>query len=543
MSILAPLAFIVLLLTLGFRYNAWGLALLIFGLSNVFAVLMGISNIDAVRRDWNARRCDLDILVTANLYKPADDPRTGGEFASENFNFCMRSIMISVITTALTPIYSLLNQQLDVADSVAEALNRLRALQTIFMEGFMKILDPIFQRFKATGAEFAVTHHKLLMAMGRAFGITQASLYLGMSLVVAIENFVRFVIRVVMIIMYIILGLMIFIWFMIIPVFGIIIYTCQTIGNSQFGYLVEDVCGELCFDPTTKVRLKGGVVKALGECEVGDLLEDGTRIEGILYATGETEPLFVLDGIRVTGSHLVWHEEAGDWIAVVNHPEAVLSFQRSHRLVCLRTSSRNIPLQGLTRHWMFRDWEELPSTLPTSDTIWDFLVSEMLNQKPSSSQVPSEHPMLREATSVMYKTGEVRRISEVRIGDEIYSAEGFTKVTGIYRGEAEFSQGYPCTDGIWMKQHGDTRWAHPPSQTSPKELTRGFHLTTESGSFWIQTKEVSGFVRDFTEVGAHNLFVTYTYTRHLLKKSLNREESCVSASSSQASLSSSLPTF
>ena len=541
MSILAPLVFIALLLTLGFRYNAWGLALLIFGLSNVFALLMGISNIDAVKADWNARRCDLDILVTANLYKPADDPRTGGEFASENFNFCMRSIMISVITTALTPIYALLNQQLDVADSVAEALNRLRALQASFLEGFMKIFDPVFQRFKTTGAEFAVTHHKLLMAMGRAFGITQASLYLGMSLVIGIENFIHFVIRVIMIIMYIILGLMILIFFMIVPVFGIIIWTCQTIGNSQFGYLVDDVCGELCFDPTTKVRLKGGKIKTIEECEVGDSFEDGTRIEGILSAKGDAEPLFVLDGIRVTGAHLVWNEEANDWIAVVNHPRAVLSFQRSPRLVCLRTSTRNIPLQGLTQKWTFRDWEELPMNLPTSDTIWDFLVSEMLNQKPSGSQVPSEHPMFRETACVLYKTGEVRRVSEVAIGDEIYSAEGFTKVTGIYKGEAEFPTGYPCTDGVWMKQHGETNWAHPPLQTPPKELLRGFHLTTESGSFWIQTKEVSGFVRDFTEVGAHNLFVTYTYTRALLKKSLNREESCVSASSSQASLSSSLP--
>jgi len=541
MSILAPLAYIVLLLTLGFRYNAWGLALLIFGLSNVFALLMGISNIDAVKADWTQRRCDLDILVTANLYKPADDPRTGGEFASENFNFCMRSIMISVITTALTPIYALLNQQLDVTESIAEALNRLRALQSTFMEGFMKIIDPIFQRFKTTGAEFVVTHHKLLMAMGRAFGITQASLYLGMSLVVGIENFIHFVIRVIMIVMYIILGLMILLFFMIIPVFGIIVWTCQTIGNSTFGYLVEDVCGELCFDPTTKVRLKDGSVKTLGECQVGDLFDDGTRIEGILHANGEAEPMFVLDGIRVTGAHLVWNDEAGDWIAVVNHPRATLSFQRSSRLVCLRTSTRNIPLQGLTQRWTFRDWEELPSNLPTSDTIWDFLVSEILNQKPSGSHVPSEHPMLRETASVLYKTGEVRRISEVAIGDEIYSEEGFTKVTGVYRGEAEFPTGSPCTDGLWMKQHGETQWAHPPQDSSAKEEARGFHLTTESGSFWIQTKEVSGFVRDFTEVGAHNLFVTYTYTRQLLKKSLNREESCVSASLSQGLSSSSLP--
>lgn len=540
MSILAPLAFLILLLTLGFRYNAWGLSFLIFMLTSSFFVLLGISNLEEVRRQWSSRRCDLDILVTAHLYKPTDDPRSGGEFAAENFNFCMRSLMVTMITVMLKPVYMLLNQQLDVTDTVADQLNRFRSLQTTLMAGFMNVINPIFQRFKTTGAALVVNQHKLLMAMGRAFGITQATLYIGMSLVLAIENFVHFVINVIMIVMYIILGLMILIFPLIIPVFGLIVYTCQIIGNSKFGYLTEDVCGELCFDPTTRIRLQSGKVQTLAECVVGDVFEDGTRIEGILTATGEKEPMLVLDGIRVTGAHLVWYEKTQDWIAVANHPDAQISFHRSPRLICLRTSTRRIPLHGLTTTWSFRDWEELPSNLPASDTIWDFLISEILNQKPSNSKLPSEHPLLRDTCQVMYKTGEIRSISEVKIGDEIYSSQGFTKVTGLYTGEAEFSKDTDLTDGLWFKGLGDTEWHHPPVQEGVRTLVRGFHCTTESGCFWIQTDQVSGFVRDFTEVGADNLFVTYTYTRALLKKSLCREESCVSGSLSQ-DLSSSLP--
>ena len=543
MSILAPIVLGIAVLTLGFRYNNWGLGLITLLLSGVFALLLSVSNLEEVKQNWGSRRCDLDVMLTANLYKPAEDSRTGSEFASENFTFCVRSILVTVISSMLSPILTLLNQQINVVEAVSETFNGLRGLQATFLRGFQSILSPIYKRFETTGNAFGITYQKLLMAMGRAFGITQAVLYIGMSLTVAIENFVHFVINVIMIVMYIILGLMVLLFFMFIPVFGIIIYTCQTIGNSSFGYLTEDVCGELCFDPTTKVRLDSGVIQTLADCKVGDVFEDGTRIEGILVAKGDGEPMFVLDGIRVTGAHLVWNEQANDWIATVHHPQAILSLQRSPRLICLRTSSRTIPLHGLTQTWKFRDWEELPSNLPSSDTIWDFLVSEILNEKPLGTAVPREHPMVRGDCPLLYKTGEVRTIAEVKIGDEIYGSQGFTKVTGVYRGEAKFAPGSLFTDGIWKKGTLESDWTHPKPQEGLPEQAPGFHLTTESGCFWIQTNDFSGFVRDFTEVGAHNLFLTYTYTRQLLKKSFCREESCVSASSSQASLSSLPRTF
>ncbi len=139
----------------------------------------------------------------------------------------------------------------------------------------------------------------------------------------------------------------------------------------------------------------------------------------------------------------------------------------------------------------------------------------------------------------MYKTGELRSIAEAQIGDMLYTSEGFTKVTGIYKGEALFEKDTWLTDGLWIKDLVGGTWKHPSSQNKEKLLQKGFHLTTESGSFWVQTKDFSGFVRDFTEVGANNLFLTYNYTRALLKKSMNREESCVSDSLSQVLLSSS----
>lgn len=536
MGILASLGFFISVLFIGFRYN-WNVAFLILLMTGVFAALLTLSNLDEIKENWNTRRCDLEVMITAQLFKPTDDPRSGGEFASENFDFCTRKILTDILKVFLLPIYGLLGEQVDVVESLAEMMNRLRTMQANFMKAFTGLMSPFQKRFEATGAEFAVNYQKILMAMGRAFGITQAILYIGMSLVLAVENFINLVINVIMIVMYIILGFMIILFFLLLPVFGLIIYTCQVIGNSPFGYLSYEVCGELCFDPTTRIRLKNGTVKPIGDCQLGDILEDEGTVEGVLWANGEKEPIFVLDGIRVSGSHLVWFAEKGEWIAAAQHPSASLSMSKCNRLVCLRTSTRNIPLHGLSTVWFFRDWEELPSNLPSSDTFWDVLVSEILNQKPSM-HTPEAHPLLLKSCRVMYKTGEMRSIGEVRIGDCIYSSQGFTTVTGLYNGRAEFGYNQEMTDGVWVKPLGQTEWAHPTfnGETTYQE---GFHLTTESGCFWVQTKDFSGYIRDFTEVGAHNLFLTYNYTRSLLKKSFNREESCVSDSLSQVLLSSS----
>ena len=543
MGIIASLLFLIIILALGFVYNNWTLSFIIFFMTGVFAILLAQSNIDEIRKNWNERRCDLEIMVTAHLYKPADDVRTSGEFSAENFNFCVKRVMFDTIKIFLLPIFAMMNQQLDVTESLNEAMNRFRAMQASFLQGFTKILDPVFARFQQTGGQFAVNYQKFLMAMGRVFGITQAILYIGMSLVLTIENFIHFVIRVIMIVMYIILGLMILIFFMIIPVFGIIIYTCQVIGRSPFGYLSKDVCGELCFDPSTNIHLKDGTVKPIGDCFLGDIFEDGTMIEGILHVSGEHEPIFALDGIRVSGAHLVWFEQKQEWIPVAHHPQAQLSLQGCPRLVCLRTSTRNIPLRGTTMQWKFRDWEELPLDMEAADRIWDSLVSVMLNKEGTHQEVPHEIPLLQDTCKVMYKTGEMRKLSELRIGDSIYSSEGFTKITGIYIGKADFSDKELVTDGVWMKGIGETKWHHPYNENSSLKSHVGFHLTTESGCFWIQTTTFSGFVRDFTEVGTKNIALTYNYTRKLLKKSSSREESCVSDSLSQVLLSSLQPIF
>ena len=128
--------------------------------------------------------------------------------------------------------------------------------------------------------------------------------------------------------------------------------------------------------------------------------------------------------------------------------------------------------------------------------------------------------MIGASCEILHGTGEKRPISSVKIGDLVFGDSGATRVTGIYKGTLVPEDSF--TDGVWVKKD---KWEHlKPSGKGT--LKPGYHLTTESGTFWIDTKEFSGFVRDFTEVGVERLSLTYPFVQAILsiKKSTAKEE-------------------
>jgi hypothetical protein len=537
MSILLLLVFLSILLFVGFGFNGWSLSAILLALTVGLSFLMTGLDIETIKSRWAENRCTLDILLTSFLYKPDTDARPTGEFVRENFDFCIRQSIQDVLKVLLTPLFAALGKEMEVAQGLTEAMNGLRTIKGGMMSSFQKLFDPIYQRFLHTGIAYSQGFQRMLSAMKRIGGIAIASLYLGMSLQVSIQNFVDFVIRVVMIMMGIIASLFIVLFFGLVPFLFILITTLAVLAEG--GVDTGGLGSVFCFDPSTKVKLKDGTVKAIDRLSVGDTLENNAEVEGVLRTKALNEQLYSVHGILVSGSHLIWSEEEDEWIPVSEMENATPVFQRPPFLVCLRTSTRTIPLRDTygTLH-TFRDWEELPLNSPESDTLWNYLVAKLLQSKETA--VPKEDPLCGPRCAVMLKTGEKTPISMVRIGDIVYSEEGFTPVLGIYEGEASLSTPSSLSDGIWIGT--SSNWSHP-SVGCNGSLQRGFHLVTQSGSLWIESENHSGFIRDFTEVGLENLPLTYSYTKALLKKSRSKEELCVPVSLSQAFLSYSQPIF
>ncbi len=523
-------------LILGFGLNGWTLGLLILGFTVGLSFLMVAIDIEEIKKNWKDRRCDIDILLTSFLYKPSSDPRPTSAFVGENFDFCMRQGIQDVLKVMLTPLLGALGKELEVTTVLMQTMNQLRNLKALMWTSFMSFIEPFYQRFMRVGMAFSQNFQRYYSAMRRVGGIAVATLYMGLGIITSMENFVKFVINVVLIIMGIIAAAFVVLFFGLIPFLFILITT--VIVLSEGGVKTGGLGSVFCFEPSTKIRTQDGSEKAIERLSVGEILEDGSKVEGVLRVNRSHEQMYSVQGIVVSGSHLMWCEEEEDWIQVSDSPFARPCSATPEFLVCLRTSTRTIPLRdSFGTMWTFRDWEELPLNVPESDTLWNYLVSKILNTK--NSETPKEDPLCGPRCRVTLKTGEKIPISMCRIGDSIYSESGFTKVLGIYEGEAALSGPACLSDGVWIQSVKE--WSHPSSKATV--LQRGFHLVTESGTFWIDSENHSGFIRDFTEVGLENLPLTYPFTHALLKKSLRKEELCVPVSLSQAFLSYSQPIY
>jgi hypothetical protein len=524
-SVIMSLLFFTTLLVLGFGLNGWSLSAITLGLTVGLSFLMASIDIQSIKENWKDKRCDLDIILTSFLYKQDNDPRSTSEFMSENFNFCVSQTVQEFIKILITPLLVVFGKQLEVTGSLVNVMNILRGMKGTMMDSFQKIMNPFYERFINTGVAFAQNFQRMLSAMRRIGGIAISSLYMGLSLQVAIENFVNFIIKVVLIIMGIIAALFVILFFGLVPFLFILLTTVSVLVAG--GVDAGGFSSVFCFDPNTTVQLQDGRKKRLKEIQIGEVLEDGGTVEGILKSIGQ-EQMYSINGIFVSGSHLIWSSDLEEWVPVESIPNAMPILAKPEYLLSLRTSTRKIVLRDAqNKPYFFRDWEELPLQMKGVDEFWNYLVTKILHQ--NDTRVPTEDPLCGSMTKVLLPTGEKVPIGRVQIGDSVYSQKGFTRVLAVYTGVAELPSAYSLSDGIWI-QTKEKEWNHP--SVTEKQQFQGGHLVTASGTFWIESESYSGFIRDFTEVGLENLPLTYSFTHSLLKKSLNKEELCVLDSSS-----------
>ena len=487
------------------------------GLTVGIAYILTRSNIQQIKSQWNQRRCELPVMIMANMFKPDDDPRSSGEFAQENFAFCSRFFAKSILQTLLVPVFAIIGKQLDVTKVIEEALNLMRFMLAEAMNSFMKIIDPFYRRFMMIGYRFSFIFNKFMNAMEKINGIAVGAIYMGISLLRGVFNFKDFVIKVILIIMGILVAAIILLFFILFPVMPVIITTVAVLASVGIGVAGASA---FCFPPETEVVLADGTALPICKLEVGQKLKDGGYIEGILLTEREPDvPLYDYDGIYVSGSHVVY--EDGLWKSVESTKNGIVIDSSVERLYSLRTSTRMMTCRNsVGKEILFRDWEEIPEDDTITDAEWDILVQKMLANDTLTEESSAQDPLLSTDFQIQLENGSQIPLSSVRIGDTISTGQGgFTRVLGVYRGLGYTTkQSQWFSDGVWWLQ-GTSQWVHSSQGEIQKgSQTIGMHLITESGTFQVESSSTSGCVRDFTEVGYKNLAKAMDFLLHRLNE-------------------------
>jgi len=507
----------------------WEVILISLALSYGLARIIVSFKIDEIQENWKTYRCDPPIILTANLFLPKNDPRSGSEFAMENFNFCASELAKWALNIALKPVLDVFYQMINAAiQSIGFTMN-LRTLAGNLYNGLMRIFDVFSRRFNLTIHQLHKTFLLQVDAFRKANAIANASLYAGISVIRTIMNFFQLMVIVTIAILVILVVMVIFLFWLLAPVTPLIILGITVVSATAFGGSVGGMAGAFCFGPNTPIIMKDGSTKYIKTIVNGDQLADNSVVTATMhFMTEKHTQMWLIDGIYVSGSHIVY--EGGKPVFVKDSKTAIKSDIVPELVYCLNTSTHKIPIAGLQTHWQFADWEELDNM---SMADWDTFVRQELQAEPrkaddavmesESGICPTTHVLLKSADGIQKYTP----IQNAVTGDYIADENGWAQIIGLVNlvGTESLAHGrigpLQCSGSSWVKNTRG-RWCRAAEMmqwiNSPP-VTDLVAIFTSTGTFKIN----SLVLRDFSDIGLEHIEKSYTFTLPRLSSSLPSE--------------------
>ena len=286
---------------INFVYVNLGFAAYIYG-------MILISSLQEIRANWPLYRCN-------PMYMPLS-PNIESDFI-----FCIQGMQTSFMGYLLEPLTFIANSITNIMGGFSADINFVRAMIDKIRTFISTIIQSVFGVFLNLIIEFQ-------------------------KITIGIVDMVGKLIGVVVTFMYIMDGS---------------IQTMESAWAGPPGQMVKAVGS--CFYPETKIKLQNGNIVAIKDINLGDILENGSRVESTMKIdnTKNKEDLYIIknngvngEDIYVTGSHLVYDKNKSKFIMVKDYSKAVKIVMKIDWFSCLITSDNKIHI-GSEIFW---DWED-----------------------------------------------------------------------------------------------------------------------------------------------------------------------------------------
>jgi hypothetical protein len=530
----------------------WPFMLIAFGL--IFALGLTISTLErsTVMNNWDKRRCEIPVTMTSMFFKPDWDPRTKTQFAKDNYNFCMGQYVNNFMKLLLAPINAIFGKHANLAGSALDMVSTIRNIANTLFNTLTAYVETFYRKFNASVYEMSRVIQYLRMAMRRANAMVMSMLYTSITMFRGLLNTIQFVIKVILIICGIMLAIIIILIFVLFPfipmiltVLGAIVATVLSLTmvvSGDIGAQASSDKSGFCFSGWTMVATidKNGkeVHKPISLLKIGDTLAQGCgEITTIIQMDGTEIPLYHLNGIMVSGSHLVKGKD-GEWKSVSEDERAIETRVESSVLFCFNTTTHNIPVYSDKKEIIiFRDWEEIEDDDEKGQYEWNYIVLKMLNKFTNyniwkdSLKLTTNIPLMSSKTKVKTQCGFVN-LEDMFIGLKyVLDSKGEKhKVLGIVKGEVEDVDSIKMNEqGIWnteLYEYIDNVWIKSKSTVIyGNDKIEGMTIITESGEFiiWDEVDKKERVIRDFTEVGYKTIHETYPFVASRLRTKGTKE--------------------
>lgn len=495
--------------------NMWifilGLIILVF--TACFSFLLAGANIEELKAQWPNRRCDLDAMLLASFLKPKDNPQSAFEYSYSNFQFCMENNAESILRKAFGPLFAIVQTFMGALSTITDIMNKVRAQFAGLVQKYNALLQARYTQYKQIQYQAAKGWHMLGSAMNRMSAVLTGFLWIGVSAIIGLLNLKDYVVKVVLIIIGILMAMVIILFLFMAPVIPVIIITIGVLAGA--GIAMGGAAGVFCVEPRALIKMADGTLKYNHDISVGDLLESKNGkpniVTGLLYADGKDHGIVEIQGICMSKGHRVLHN--GVMILAGEHPEAKSSKKTFDRLICLNTTTHEVPIASGDQTLWVGDWQEIDLE---DDHYWMDAIDKILNSETPflSGKYPHHPPQIDPKCQMKHAQKGWVDACHINIGDMVLDAGGvwtpvLAKYLGTYYGGA-------VSDGVWYQHNSQWRLGYQPPQIPT--LHYGVFFVTASGTFVVKTPTGDITVRDFTECGVDRIDSTYTMLDSILLK-------------------------
>lgn len=293
---------------MGYFYDILSSMLIIVIFLCVFIGLYITKMAKKIEEDWPKYKCQPGIIPLAGYF---------GKDTLQNFTECIGEIQGGFMDVFLGPLKKAITSLGNIGNGIVDSINTLRKMFSFLTDALLRIFGDLYGLINNVVIRFQQMIASLKDIIMKMVGVF-------FTLIMGIRGT---------------------------AIFG------QSLMAGPIGVFIDVIC----FSPNTKIKLLNGNYKCMKDLNLGNLLENGCEVKGILRIKGNANNKYykiyskkLNDYIYVTGSHLIMHPETKEFIYVKNYDKAILTNIWDRELSCLITSTNKIPIGEYT----FWDWED-----------------------------------------------------------------------------------------------------------------------------------------------------------------------------------------
>ncbi len=273
-----------------------------------------------IKDNWPEYRCQPLVMPFASLF---------GHNTAKNFAFCIQNIQTNFMDDLLKPVSFNIGILSGITSELSDQLQSARGFLSLFRFNLSDIFSNIF-----------ATMFNIMVEIQR--------------MVINIKDMIGKMTGILLTTLFVLNGSML---------------TMASAWKGPPGQLVR----ALCFHPNTKVKLQNGNSFAMKEIPLNSILPNGSRVCAVMEISNldekgnYVEEMYKVknseesaDTIIVSGSHLVYDTNLGDFVHVKELSAAERSDVNCDVLYCLITSDHTIQIG----EWIFHDWEDSNGSAP-----------------------------------------------------------------------------------------------------------------------------------------------------------------------------------